>query len=96
LGAPHRGCGYATESAAAVVAWLFDQAVATHLTWEAIVGNEASIRVARKLGFRFAGTRPAAEAFRDEAHPTCWRAELHSADKPDENVESWQALKPAG
>ncbi|GAA4179986.1 GNAT family N-acetyltransferase [Gryllotalpicola koreensis] len=95
LGAPHRGRGYATEAALVVVAWLFDENVTSRLTWEAIVGNGASIQVARKLGFRFTGTRASAGEFRDGSHPPCWHAELDAADERGANADSWQALEPA-
>ena len=95
LGAPHRGHGYATEAALVVIAWLFDENIARRLTWEAIVGNDASIRVARKLGFRFTGTRAAEGEFRDGSHPLCWHAELDAADEQGANAASWQELEPA-
>lgn len=47
----HRGKGYATEAAGALVAWAFEHG-AGRVTAETLRDNAASIRVLRKSGFR--------------------------------------------
>ncbi|HYP72918.1 MAG TPA: GNAT family N-acetyltransferase, partial [Microbacterium sp.] len=53
-----RGHGLLTEAARAVIEWGFAQGGAglTRIEWRAVVGNLASARTARTLGFRFEGT----------------------------------------
>ncbi|MBW9121504.1 GNAT family N-acetyltransferase [Microbacterium trichothecenolyticum] len=53
-----RGGGRLREAANAVIDWAFSSegAALTRIEWRAVVGNEASARVARALGFRFEGT----------------------------------------
>lgn len=93
LGLAHRGHGYATEAARAAIGWLFETGTATVLTWQTVVGNDESVRVARKLGFRFTGTAPSAGGFRDGARPVCWHGELAESDVRASNAESWRQLK---
>lgn len=95
LGSPHRGHGFAAEAVRAVVDWLFGQKVATLVTWEAIVGNDASVGVARKAGFRYTDTSPSLGTFRDGSHPLCWHAQLAPSDSAAENAASWQDLVTA-
>jgi RimJ/RimL family protein N-acetyltransferase len=54
----HRGRGLLTEAAGAVIEWGFadDGLAAERIEWRAVVGNVASARVARALGFRYEGT----------------------------------------
>lgn len=47
-----RGRGYATEAAAALIAWAFAQPGVERVTAQIAPGNAASLRVARKLGMR--------------------------------------------
>lgn len=47
-----RGRGYATEAAAALVAWAFSQPGVARVTAQIDPGNAASLRVADKLGMR--------------------------------------------
>lgn len=60
-----RGRGLLTEAARAVLDWGFGTGVGTYdldgpdlarIEWRAVVGNTASARVARALGFRYEGT----------------------------------------
>lgn len=54
--APHaRGRGVATEAVDAVCRWGFDQLGLQRVEWLAYVGNEASRRVAERVGFRQEG-----------------------------------------
>ncbi len=51
-----RGHGYVTEAARAVVDFAFSDALAlARIEWRAIVGNVASARTARAVGFRYEG-----------------------------------------
>lgn len=51
----YRGCGYATEAAAALVAWAFGCPEVVQVTAQAEAGNGASVRVLEKVGFVFEG-----------------------------------------
>jgi len=82
LGAPHRGHGYMTEAATAVVDWLFAQGL-PEINWECIPGNEASVGVARKLGFTYTGTSPSILCSRDGVVPESWHATLSATDGRD-------------
>jgi RimJ/RimL family protein N-acetyltransferase len=52
------GHGYATEAAAVLISWCFEQAKLHRLDAVVSEGNAASVRVLRKLGFRKEGRRP--------------------------------------
>jgi RimJ/RimL family protein N-acetyltransferase len=54
-----RGRGYTAEAVAGVCRWAFLDLRLALITWEAIVGNEGSLRVARRSGFVLEGTRRA-------------------------------------
>ncbi|HLL66278.1 MAG TPA: GNAT family N-acetyltransferase [Micromonosporaceae bacterium] len=54
-----RGHGYATAAASAICAWSFDALGVTRIVWRAHVGNEASRRVAEKVGFVAEGVQRA-------------------------------------
>jgi len=79
LGAPHRGHGYMTEAAGAVVDWLFAQG-RDELAWECVVGNTASAGVARKLGFAFTGVAPSSQPARDGTPQPSWHGVLTATD----------------
>lgn len=51
-----RGHGFVTEAAREVCRWGFGELGLARIQWTAIVGNEASWRVAQKLGFTREGT----------------------------------------
>ncbi|MDD7962104.1 GNAT family N-acetyltransferase [Microbacterium thalli] len=56
LDAAARGRGYVTEAARAVIAFGFAEPLSlARIEWRAIVGNVASARTARSLGFRYEG-----------------------------------------
>jgi len=75
LGAPHRGKGYMTEAARAMLDWLFERGEQVVL-WECVVGNTASAAIAQRLGFAYTGTGPTQLVFRDGSHPMAWHGEL--------------------
>jgi RimJ/RimL family protein N-acetyltransferase len=50
-----RGRGLATEAAGAVVDWALGEAGLARVEWRAVVGNTASARAARSLGFHYEG-----------------------------------------
>jgi RimJ/RimL family protein N-acetyltransferase len=54
-----RGQGVMTDAARLVVRFGFDVLHLERIEWQALVGNDASRRVAEKLGFRMEGTRRA-------------------------------------
>lgn len=87
----HRGRGLLTEAARAVVGWGFapDALAAARIEWRAVVGNLASARAARSLGFRYEGTlrHALANSFgRDDA----WIAGLLPDD--DRTPQPWPVL----
>ena len=82
LGAPHRGQGYMTEAVGVVADWLFSRGVPT-LNWECVVGNAASLSVARKAGFTYTGERAALIADREGGHPPAWHGALSATDDRD-------------
>jgi len=53
--AASRGKGFMTEAARTVVDWGFAELGLARITWRAVVGNVASARTARALGFRYEG-----------------------------------------
>lgn len=55
VAAPARGRGYVVEAAREVIDWGFSARGLARLTWRAVVGNAASARAARALGFRYEG-----------------------------------------
>ncbi len=80
LGAPHRGRGLMTEAVVAVIDWLFRERDLDRIGWECVVGNAASVSVARKAGFTFTGERPTELTFRDGSHPPSWHGTLRADD----------------
>ena len=82
LGAPHRGQGLMPEAVSAVADWLFGRGLSA-LNWECVVGNFASLSVARKAGFTFVGERASLIADRTGAYPQAWHGTLLSEDLRD-------------
>jgi RimJ/RimL family protein N-acetyltransferase len=80
LGAPHRGRGLMTEAVVAVTDWLSEELRLTEIAWECVVGNAASVSVARKAGFEYTGERPTQLTFRDGTHPLAWHGRLNTAE----------------
>jgi RimJ/RimL family protein N-acetyltransferase len=79
LGAEYRGNRYMPEAVAAVVDWLFGTGV-EEVVWETVVGNRASLSVARSCGFTYTGERRSWFAARDDGHPQAWQGLLRSTD----------------
>ena len=80
LGRPHRGQGFMTEAVIAATDWLFGRS-REPIAWECVVGNVASVSVARKAGFRYTGEWPTSLPFRDGSTPLSWHGELHADDR---------------
>jgi RimJ/RimL family protein N-acetyltransferase len=78
-----RGRGYTTEAVREVCRWAVEDLGVAVIRWEAIVGNEASWRVVRKVGFTREGTRRAQLVHRgvrvDTWAGSLLRTELRSA-----------------
>ena len=89
---PARGGGRLIEAANAVIGWSFadDGLDLTRIEWRAVVGNTASAKVARSLGFRYEGTLRKALAnakHRDDG----WIASLLRSD--DRMPQPWPVLE---
>lgn len=80
LGRAHRGRGVMPEATVAVLDWAFDTWAIDPISWECILGNEASMTVARKLGFTFTETSPSTLPARDGTHPQSWHGLLRASD----------------
>ncbi|MEX1078587.1 MAG: GNAT family protein [Homoserinimonas sp.] len=95
LGRPHRGTGIVPEAINAVLDWAFGSSHEglTSVSWECLVGNEASMIVARKLGFTFTGTRPSTLPARGGSHPPSWHGLLRASD--DRSVKPGWPRSPA-
>jgi RimJ/RimL family protein N-acetyltransferase len=70
-----RGRGVMTDAARLVIGFGFGELDLERIEWQAVVGNDASRRVAEKLGFRREGTRRAGLLHRGE-RLDCWVAGL--------------------
>lgn len=87
-----RGNGFITEASRAVLEWGFspDGPALVRIEWHASVGNVASARTARTLGFRFEGVRRQALTHahgRDDG----WSAALLTTD--DRTPQPWPMLE---
>jgi RimJ/RimL family protein N-acetyltransferase len=82
IGRPHRGKGIIPEATTVVLEWALDpsQGRLTSITWECVVGNLASMLVARKLGFSYTGVAPRTLPSRDGTHPPSWHGVLRASD----------------
>lgn len=76
IGKPHRGFGFMSEAAAAVVASTFERSAFDRVGWECVRGNVASLRVARRVGFRYTGEAPSTIPYRTGEHVPLWTGEL--------------------
>ena len=85
-----RGNGYLTEAATRVIDFAFAEPLTlARIEWRAIVGNVASARAARTLGFRFEGMLRRALADPRGRHDG-WVAGLLSSD--DRTPQLWPVL----
>ena len=82
LGAPHRGQSIMPRAVRLVTDHILNAGMPGIVTvrWECLVGNAASLAVARKCGFTFTGTKPAHVTARDGSHPVSWHGVLHRGD----------------
>ncbi|MDM4763635.1 GNAT family N-acetyltransferase [Galbitalea sp. SE-J8] len=78
LGAPHRGQGIMPRAVEAVCGWALDAGGAASVHWECVVGNVASMAVARKTGFAFTGVGPGRVPSRTGEAIECWHGELRA------------------
>ncbi|HWU57335.1 MAG TPA: GNAT family protein [Microbacteriaceae bacterium] len=81
IAAEQRGRGLITEAINAVVDHAFEPEgrALIRIRWEAVIGNDASARVARRTGFQFEGTARAGIVFRGERKDG-WHASLLATD----------------
>jgi RimJ/RimL family protein N-acetyltransferase len=87
-----RGEGVLREAAAAVIEWGFaaDGLGLARVEWRAVVGNIASARAARALGFRYEGLLRGALRNGSGARSDGWIAGLLAVD--DRSPQSWPVL----
>ncbi|WP_029146442.1 GNAT family N-acetyltransferase [Microbacterium luticocti] len=90
--APLRGQGLLGEAARAVVDWGLspDGLDLQRIEWRAVVGNTASARTARSVGFRFEGTLRGALVNGAGVRSDCWIAGLLPTD--DRTPVAWPVL----
>ncbi|WP_052226620.1 GNAT family N-acetyltransferase [Microbacterium mangrovi] len=72
LGAPHRGRGVMPEALAAVVDAVFERTDRDDVRWECVAGNQASMRVAQKVGFELTGSGTGTIPARDGTPIDAW------------------------
>lgn len=82
LGQPYWGQGFATEVAARLCRFAFEDLSAEYLVAGHFAGNDASARVLAKCGFRYTGEEDIYSLARD-THVTALRMELHHDALPD-------------
>ncbi len=80
IGAPHRGRGLMTEAVTGLLDWLIVELGIEEVLWECVLGNGASVSVARKTGFTYTGERATTLLFRDGSHPLCWHGTIRATD----------------
>ena len=83
IGEPHRGQGFMSEAAAAVVDATFERSERDSVLWECVSGNVASALVAKRTGFDFTGERVGAILDRNGDANLSWTGELARADSRD-------------
>jgi len=84
--------GYLVEAAVAVLDWGFaaDSLALARIEWRAVVGNTASARAARALGFRYEGLLRAALLHSTGRRDDAWIAGLLPSD--DRTPQPWPVL----
>ncbi len=83
LAPDHRGRGLMTEALHAACAWSFAAPLRLdRVEWRAVVGNVASARVARNVGFRYAGVLRSALITSAGTRADAWVADLLPHDLP--------------
>ena len=89
LGSPHRGKGLMTEAVRAVVDFGLspEGADLSRISWCAVVGNVASARAARTVGFRYEGVRRRALPYRDQRLDGWFASLLRSGDRDDDRAD---------
>lgn len=99
-----RGRGLAVASVRGLVRWGFERLGLTHITWTALVGNLASLRVAQAAGFVGEGRLSGGVVAHGGEPRDCWTASIFAASplvgpfsRPEVDVEiaagMWQ-LQP--
>lgn len=88
-----RGRGFVVEASRAVLDWAFspEGLELVRIEWRAVVGNIASARAARTLGFRFEGTLRQALRNGSGARDDGWIAGLLAADA--RTPQPWPVLE---
>lgn len=84
--------GYLTEACRAVLDWGFapDGLDLVRVDWRAVAGNEASARVARRLGFRYEGTMRQSLVNHSGQRDDAWIGGLLRSD--DREPQHWPVL----
>lgn len=80
LGAPHRGRGLMQAALSSVIDAVFARTELDQVTWEATIGNAASLHTARRAGFRYLGVAPGTVPNRDGERVTSWTGILRRDD----------------
>ena len=75
LAADARGRGYATRAVVLLTRWLFDLGAA-RVFLTIVAGNDASVLVARRAGFRYEGTMRSHAVWQDQRCDVIWFAAL--------------------
>ncbi len=94
IGAAHRGSGYMSEAAIAVVDWALGGGIrgAPSLRWRAVEGNVASAKVARAAGFRLLSSEGATVPTRDgRGTLPAWHA-VRTAGADTTAFASWSGI----
>lgn len=96
LGAPHRGRGHMHAALSAIIDAVFARTELAEVTWEATIGNVASLHTAQRAGFRYLGEGPGTIPDRD-GHPvnswigTLGRDDDRSVQQGWPDTTEWEA-----
>jgi RimJ/RimL family protein N-acetyltransferase len=80
MGAPHRGAGRMAEALRATTAWVLEHADVDVVRWWTVLGNDASVRVARAAGYTFTGEGLSIGPDRSGERVPAWLAEFRRGD----------------